>query len=338
MAVYKVPQDVEADDKLIGPFSFRQFVYLIIVALAIAGAWALGQLFLPLIAIPLPIIILFGALALPLRKDQPMEIYMAAIVSFYLKPRKRLWKPDGITSLIEITVPKTIDVQRTKDLSQSEASQRLSYLANVVDSQGWSVRGVGAPTPNSPMNVDAYYAAQQAEDILDNNAPVSQNIDHMIDEADSRRRQEMIDRMHQAPGETPVAAAPTPPIINPYDTFLSQQPAIQPPQDTFVTMPAPQAPQAAADDTSVHFDPYPADIRQTVIQPLAEQPAKQPAPAVAPSLATPAPSTSVKPVSPDIINLANQHDLSIETMAREANRIKQKEAKLSENEVVISLR
>ena len=38
MAVYKVPQDVEADDKLIGPFSFRQFIYLLIVA----GAMGLG--------------------------------------------------------------------------------------------------------------------------------------------------------------------------------------------------------------------------------------------------------------------------------------------------------
>ncbi|MNH58415.1 PrgI family protein [compost metagenome] len=340
MAVYKVPQDVEADDKLIGPFSFRQFVYLIIVALAIAAAWALGQLFLPLIAIPLPVILLFGALALPLRKDQPMEIYMAAIVSFYLKPRRRLWKPDGITSLIEITVPKTVEVQRTKDLSQSEASQRLSYLANVVDSQGWAVRGVGAPTPNSPMNVDAYYAAQQTEDILDNNAPVSQNFDHMIDEADNRRRQEMIDRMHQAPSEpAAVPITPTPQITNPYDTFLAQQAApAQPAEDTFVAMPAPQAPQVAADDTSIHFDPYPADIRQTVIRPLAEQPIKPQTPAKTVSPAPSAPSTSVKPVSPDIINLANQHDLSIETIAREANRIKQKEKELSEDEVVISLR
>ena len=335
MAVYKVPQDVEADDKLIGPFIFRQFVYLIIVALSIAAAWALGQLFLPLIIIPLPVILLFGALALPLRKDQPMEIYMAAIVSFYLKPRKRLWKPDGLMSLIEITVPKVAEVQRTKDLSQSEASQRLSYLANVVDSQGWSVRGVGAPTPNSPMNIDAYYAAQQTEDILDNNAPVSQNIDHMIDEADNRRRQEMIDRMHQAPVE-PSVAAPSPQIINPYDTFLAQQtaPASVPVEDTFVAMPAPQAPQVAADDPSVHFNPYPADIRQTVIQPLSEQLVKQATPAPIP----PTTSTSVKPVSPDIINLANQHDLSIETIAREANRIKQREEKLSEDEVVISLR
>ncbi len=36
MAVYKVPQDVEAEDKLLGPFSMRQFIYLIIAAMGIA--------------------------------------------------------------------------------------------------------------------------------------------------------------------------------------------------------------------------------------------------------------------------------------------------------------
>ena len=67
MAVYKVAQDVEADDKLIGPFSFRQFVYLIIVAMAMALAWGLSQIFIGFIIIPMPIILFFGALALPLR-------------------------------------------------------------------------------------------------------------------------------------------------------------------------------------------------------------------------------------------------------------------------------
>ncbi len=158
----------------------------------------------------------------------------------------------------------------------------------------------------------------------------------MIDAADSRRRQEMIDRMHQAPVEPPVAA-PAPVIINPYDTFLSQ-PVPQPTVDTFVAMPAPQAPQVAADDTSVHFDPYPANIHQSIVKPLSEQPIQTPVAPPPPAPIAPAPSTSAKPISPDIINLANQHDLSIETIAREANRIKQKEEKLSEEEVVISLR
>ena len=93
MAQYKVPQDVEADDKLLGPFSFRQFVYLMIAGGLIALAVGLFQLF-PLLAIlPIPPVLFFGALALPLRKDQPMETYLAALVSFYLKPRKRIWEP-----------------------------------------------------------------------------------------------------------------------------------------------------------------------------------------------------------------------------------------------------
>ena len=48
MAVYKVPQDVEAEDKLLGPFSMRQFIYLIIAAMGIAIGWALAQVLLPL--------------------------------------------------------------------------------------------------------------------------------------------------------------------------------------------------------------------------------------------------------------------------------------------------
>ena len=41
MAQYKVPQDVEAEDKLLGPFTFRQFVYLMIIG----GLIGLGILF-----------------------------------------------------------------------------------------------------------------------------------------------------------------------------------------------------------------------------------------------------------------------------------------------------
>ncbi|MEO5690735.1 MAG: PrgI family protein, partial [Candidatus Saccharimonadales bacterium] len=100
MASYKVPQDVEADDKLIGPFSFRQFIYIIVACLAGGAAWFLSQIFIGLIIIPLPVILLFGALALPLRKDQPMEIYLVAMVRFFLKPRIRLWQPEGQVNLV----------------------------------------------------------------------------------------------------------------------------------------------------------------------------------------------------------------------------------------------
>ncbi|MDB5179831.1 MAG: hypothetical protein JWN12_463 [Candidatus Saccharibacteria bacterium] len=311
MATYKVPQDVEADDKLIGPFSFRQFIYLIIVALSGALAWGLAQLFIGLAIIPLPIILLFGALALPLRKDQPMEIYLAAIISYYLKPHKRLWDPDGVESLIEITVPKVVEIQRSKNISQADAEQRFSYLAGIVDSGGWAIRGTGAQaSPSTTLNNDIFLEAQSAEDVLDGNNAVAQSFNSMMTKEADRVRQEAIDRMRQAP--TTVTSTPTP-----------------------VPVPAQQAtPQAAP-----VYNPYP-NIQQTVIQPIDDlaHSTTQPAPTpVETPMPQTAPTTSDKPLSADIMNLANNPDLSIETIAREAHRLQEKENDMSE-EVVISLR
>ena len=329
MAVYKVAQDVEADDKLIGPFSFRQFIYLIVVAIAIALAWGLGQIFVGFALLPLPVILFFGALALPLRKDQPMEVYMAALVSFYLKPRKRLWTPDGIESLIEVTVPKVVEVQRTKDIDQMEAEKRLSYLADIADSRGWAVRHSAQPVAGNSMITDAYFEAQQAEDVLGEDGGVAHTFDTMITQADERRRQDMIARMHQAaPAPTPVAI----PVADPYAGLGQAQPAPQ------------QNP--ANDSNSPQFNPYPNAIHQSVIQPLAgdgqiaAEPAHAPAPTVTPTpqpipQPNPAATTSEKPLSPDIISLANNTDLSIETIQREANRIQQKSE--DDGEVFIAL-
>ncbi|MBP6037991.1 MAG: PrgI family protein [Candidatus Saccharimonas sp.] len=338
MAVYKVAQDVEADDKLIGPFSFRQFIYLIIVALAGALAWGLSRVFTPLFIIPLPVIIFFGALALPLRKDQPMEIYLAALLSFYLKPRKRLWIPDGIESLIQITVPKVVEVQRVKDLSQTEAEKRLSYLADIADTGGWAIRHTADPFMNTAMNNDVWFAAQQTEDVLDSTGGVAQALDNKIAAADERRRQEMVARMRQpAPVAAPVTVtpivAPTPvaPIADPYASLPSQ------PQTASPVLPTTETPEPTLHP---QFNPYPASIHQSVIQPLdtADRLVQQApvAPASPPFQSQPT-STSEKEVSPDIINLANNSDLSIETIQREADRIHKKSEEKDDGEVFVSL-
>lgn len=329
MAVYKVAQDVEADDKLIGPFSFRQFIYLIVVAISIALAWGLGQIFVGFALLPLPLILFFGALALPLRKDQPMEVYMAALVSFYLKPRKRMWTPDGIESLIEITVPKVVEVQRTKDIDQLEAEKRLSYLADIADSRGWAVRHSAQPVAGNSMITDAYFEAQQAEDVLGEDGGVAHTFDTMITQADERRRQDMIARMHHA---TPTPAPVAIPVADPYADLGQAQPTPQP--------------TPATASASPQFNPYPNAIHQSVIQPLAtdgqvatpppmpQATAPMPAPLPNPQ-PNPAATTSEKPLSPDIINLANNTDLSIETIQREANRIQQKAE--DDGEVFIAL-
>lgn len=296
MANYKVPQDVEADDKLIGPFSFRQFIYLIIVALAGVAAWGLAQLFIGLAVIPLPIILFFGALALPLRKDQPMEIYLAAIISYYLKPHRRLWDPEGIESFIEITAPKVQEVQRSKNISQDDAEQRFSYLANIVDSQGWAIRGVNGPVvANTAMNNDLFLEAQSAQDVLDTSNSVAQSFDMLMNERTEQLKEEARARMFAAP----------------------------------ITQPTP-------DPATPVYNPYPTEMNQAVVQPI-DDPGHIYTPPASPLPAEPPTTTSDNTPSADIMNLANNSDISIETIAHEAHRIHEKE-NAANDEVLISLR
>ena len=344
MASYKVPQDVEADDKLIGPFSFRQFIYLIIVAMAVAMAWGLAQIFIGLAVIPLPVVLLFGALALPLRKDQPMEIYLAAIISFYLKPNRRVWDPEGVESTVEITAPKTAEVKRTKDLSEGEAAERLSYLATLVDTQGWSIRGV-TTGQNIAMNTDVVLEAQGVQDVLDTNTSVAANFSHMMQESTDRLKEEARQRMLRA--ATPVQVEmPVPSTSQSTLPTVEQAPVIATPIPVAQPVPQPLAPEPTLESVIEvpTFNPYPT-IQQSVIQPLNQDDRVQTPqiPAYAPEEVTPPPvtetpaTTSEIQPSADIIELANNTDLSIQTIAREAHRL-QKKAEEESDEVIISLR
>lgn len=244
MGTYKVPQDVEAEDKLLGPFSFRQFVYLMIVILMLVVAWFLGRVFIPLAIIPVPIIIFFGAIALPLRKDQPMETYLAAIVKFYLLPKKRIWQADGIESLIEVTAPKKVETPLTKNITEQEAERQLGYLATLVDTGGWSTRGVG-----SAINSDIYAEASTAEDVMDSYDPLSQSINQMMAKKTSQTREDLIQQMRSgsltssAQTQQPVASAPQAPA--PVQPIANAMPAVEPLPTPIYQPPVQPPPQPA---------------------------------------------------------------------------------------------
>lgn len=349
MAVYKVPQDVEAEDKLIGPFSFRQFIYLIVVAIAGFVGFVLAQVLLPLAIIVLPVILLFGALALPLRKDQPMETYLLAVVRFYLKPKRRMWDPEGATSHIEITTPPAQERSLVKDFDQETAQQRLDYLARVMDSRGWSLKGVNKANESVSEGVAA--EAANAFDIMDDHADLAKSFDTLLAKKNEASRQEAIERMKQmtaAPTTTapiaPTTAAPAQPggvahqnyANNPYDDVLSRQFQTPPDSSVFAPTPPTPSPGAPVDNTtpSPRFNPYPNAIHQKVVEPY-----HVPAPTSSPlkpleKAEEPAPAKPLtQTVSPDIMRLASNNDLSISAIAHEAHRLQDGD----EGEVVIKL-
>ena len=339
--MYKVPQDVEAEDKLLGPFSFRQFIFLIIAVVSLGAAYILARILLPLGLIPVPIALFFGALALPLRKDQPMEVYLAAVISFMLKPKKRLWQPDGIEYLVEVTAPKTEETTRRNNYDQEEVQRRLSYLANLVDSRGWSIRGIN--NPNSSMQADLYNEAQAAFDPLDETGATAQNITNLINQSDARRRQAMIQTMSAAQQ----TATDDLQGVSSTDNSQSSQSSssnssasnTQSDQTSVLDDSASVDQQSDIEQSiasSMKAGPYPT-MRQSTLIPLDEIPVQPAAEASAP---TAPPQTSLDSVSPAIMDLARNHsDFSVQTIQRVANEIEQREkkAKKMEDEVVISL-
>lgn len=226
MATYKVIQDVEAEDKLLGPLTLRQFVYAGVAAISLYICYFLATHGLALFTVIfLPIALVAGFFAFPWGRDQPTEIWALAKIRFMIKPRRRIWNQDGIKDLVTITAPKQVITDYTNGLSQSEVRSRLHALADTIDSRGWAIKNanlnmftqqpalvMNEPTSDRllqpttfPQQV-ATVDIQASDDMLDeqNNAR-AQKMDTMIAEAEKAHRQKIMDSL-QAPTPAPQPA------------------------------------------------------------------------------------------------------------------------------------
>ena len=329
MANYKVPQDVEAEDKLLGPFTFRQVVYLMIAAGLIALGVLLFQLFPLLSIIPFLPAILFIILSLPLKKDQPMETYLAAIVSYHLKPRKRLWVPGQRESSILITAPK-IDVEesRVRDITGEEATHRLSFLADIVDSGGNSIRNTG------PMRDDLAAEANATTDMFE--AGQFSNIDVAIKKDAENHHREVLENMRAAieKNESIAASGETPKISRRFETPAPETPNLE------EASRASEAPASEPTETRQNLaNPTRPVIQKpnynspVVVVPNSEDTGK---PRVTAPVKEPAEDKTISnnPPKQDIIELANNPDFSVATIAKQAKRINERK---DDGEVFISL-
>ena len=315
MAQYKVPQDVEADDKLLGPFSFRQFVYLMIAAGCIAVAVALFQL-MPLLAI-IPAIpaLFFIILALPLKKDQPMETYLAAIVSYYLKPHTRMWIPGQRESTITITAPKIVDDTRARDITGEEATHRLSFLADIVDTEGQAIKGMGG---GGQISEEIVAEANSITDMFETNH--FNDLESTLVQDETARHDEVVQEMREA--------------IKRSENLDMAGARIQKRSDSDEEV------KEEKKEDKEESGQKEAPLAETVMNFNAGGPDFNSESVVAPDLskkdeAVEKPEEKAKTESPkpSIIELANNTDYSVATIAKEANRIKERD----EGEVFISL-
>ena len=217
MAVYKVIQDVEAEDKIVGPLTLKGFIYtggagllaFICFRLLVSGLPPLLKIVF--IIVFLPPMLLLGTLASPLGREQPTEVWLLSRIRFLLKPRERTWDQNGTKQLVTITAPKKPERVLTKNLSQSEVSSRLQALANTLDSRGWAVKNVAVNLDAEPSYLD-----ETADDDRLTSATIAPGpeveidvhpADDMLDEQNNAAAQNMATLVQQKEDERQLALA-----------------------------------------------------------------------------------------------------------------------------------
>ena len=213
MAVHKIPQDIEADDKFLGPLSFKQFVFagIALVTGYLTFLLATGPLWIFSIIFFIPTILL-GFLAFPWSKEQPTELWLASRIRFLIKPHRRIWDQAGVKHLVEITVPKREQRVYSDGLGQTEVRSRFNALATMVDSRGWAIKHANAPaqdqsdrlidgTINSASTSVVMPEAADIPDIMDESeSTIAKQFDSMIDNSTKQHKSaalELVERARQ---------------------------------------------------------------------------------------------------------------------------------------------
>lgn len=241
MATYKLIQDIEAEDHILGPLTFRQFIFGLIAAfLAYLCFISVAKHVSFLLVLFAPPMLFCGFFAFPWGRDQPTELWALAKLRFWFKPRKRIWNQSGVKELVTITVPKKVERVLTDNLSQTEVKSRLQALANTLDSRGWAIKHIDAigyvpqtSSSNPDRLIDIPEVPQEvpndtaAPDMMDTEtSPIAQQFQNMIDKSSHDYKQRLMDQLRQplpAAGQldsqasqqwfmnhNPVAAGPVP--------------------------------------------------------------------------------------------------------------------------------
>jgi hypothetical protein len=226
MATYKIPQNVEAEDKLIGPFTFKQFIFLMITAFLIFMAWLLARISTFLVLIPAPFILVFGILGVYRRPDQPVETFFLAALNFILRPKKRVWNSEGSVESVRLLAPKKQAAPKLKKLGEKEESQ-LQRLAHIVDTRGWYAKRseVNEQFEADPLSDEdrlvSPHALQtsrlpdtdihHADDLFDtyNNAD-NERLGRMAEQSEQNTKAQAIAKMHLQAPAVPAAAGAAP--------------------------------------------------------------------------------------------------------------------------------
>ena len=131
---FQVPQNIDMEDKIIGPLTLIQFLYLItggiidyLLFLSLKGSFIFW-----ILALPIGIFAL--ALAFLKIQDQPLSYFVKAGLAYLSRPKVRLWQREGLDIAVVHSPIKKTEAAPPAPKRKIEKSE-LEKLAATLDTQ-----------------------------------------------------------------------------------------------------------------------------------------------------------------------------------------------------------
>jgi hypothetical protein len=226
MGQYKVPQDVEAEDKIIGPLTMRQFIYAIIGIMWGVICFAAFRKVIPLmIVIGLPPVMLFLLLAFYKRDGQNFEQLLVAMAGYFGQSRRRLWAKEPLVEAFQITATKI-----TSSISQrnpAEVRSQLEQLGAMIDARGQVAASAGLDDDRIYLPAQPVASNDEPEqpDVYDVPAAAPDPLAQLIQQSVQNLKAEAIEQMRrEALQEAPAPHKARPKTTAPVTSSTMTQP------------------------------------------------------------------------------------------------------------------
>ncbi len=127
---YQVPQFVDLEDRIIGPLTLKQFLYLAFAGALVFVFWFLLNFYVWLI-ISVPIAAMASAFAFLKINDRPFVYFFLSFVKYFSKPKLYIFSSKSQEAPEELTPKKIISIPQIQE--KRLTASKLKELALNLD-------------------------------------------------------------------------------------------------------------------------------------------------------------------------------------------------------------
>jgi len=131
---FKVPQNIDLEDKIIGSLTLVQFIYLMAGGMVFYVTLKIGKTPLMLF-VGLPVALFALMLAFLKIQDQPFLSFVSSFILYIARPKKRIWAKE--LQLEQLPEREKTEIKKeVKTIKRSPQTEDINSLVNILDTGG----------------------------------------------------------------------------------------------------------------------------------------------------------------------------------------------------------